>query len=59
MRLRPLLWMLLVACAAISLARALLTTDGVGPFEYLVGIVLVAALALAAVRAARRAVSHT
>ena len=56
MKLRPLIWGLLLAAAAFSLGRALVTHDGVGPFEYLVGIALVVVLAAAAVRAGRRAV---
>lgn len=56
MRLRPLIWGLLLAVAAYSLGRALVTRDGVGPFEYVVGVVLVALLAVAAFRAGRRAI---
>jgi hypothetical protein len=56
MKLRPLIWGFLLAAAAFSLARALVTHDGVGPIEYLVGVALVALLAAAALRAGRRAV---
>jgi membrane protein DedA with SNARE-associated domain len=55
MKLRPLIWAGLLVAAAFSLGRALATHDGVGPFEYVVGIALVALLAAAAVRAGRRA----
>jgi hypothetical protein len=56
MKLRPLIWGLLLAAAAFSLAKALVTHHGVGPIEYVVGVVLVVALAAAAFRAGRRAV---
>jgi hypothetical protein len=56
MKLRPLIWGLLLAAAAFSLARALVTHDGVGPIEYLVGVVVVVLLGTAAFRAGRRAV---
>jgi hypothetical protein len=55
-KLRPLIWGILLAAAAFSLARALVTHDGVGPIEYVVGVTLVGLLAAAAVRAGRRAV---
>jgi hypothetical protein len=55
-KLRPLIWGLLLAAAAFSLARALVTHDGVGRIEYGVGVALVVVLAAAAVRAGRRAV---
>ena len=56
MKLRPLIWAGLLVAVAFSLARALATHDGVGPLEYVVGIVLVVLLAGAALRAGRRAV---
>jgi membrane protein DedA with SNARE-associated domain len=56
MKLRPLIWALLLAAAAFSMGRALVTHDGVGAIEYLVGIALVVLLAVAAFRAGRRAV---
>ena len=56
MRLRPLIWALLLVAAAFSLAQALVTHDGVGAIEYLVGIAVVVLLAVAAFRAGRRAV---
>jgi hypothetical protein len=56
MKLRPLIWGLLLAAAAFSLARALATHDGVGVIEYVVGVALVVVLAAAAFRAGRRAV---
>jgi hypothetical protein len=57
MRLRPLIWAGILAAVTFSLGRALVTHDGVGPLEYLVGIALVVLLAGAAFRAGRRAVS--
>ena len=56
MKLRPLIFGLLLAAAAFSLARALVTHDGVGVLEYVVGIALVALLGIAALRAGRRAI---
>jgi hypothetical protein len=55
MRFRSLLLGILVAYAAVSLSRALVTTDGVGPIEYVLGIALVAVLVVTALRATRRA----
>ena len=57
MKLRPLIWAGILAAVTLSLGRALVTHDGVGPLEYLVGIALVVLLAGAAFRAGRRAVS--
>ena len=57
MRLRPLIWAGILAAVTFSLGRALVTHDGVGPLEYLVGIALVVLLAGAAFRAGRRPVS--
>jgi hypothetical protein len=57
MRLRPLIWAGILASVTLSLGRALVTHDGVGPLEYLAGIALVVLLAGAAFRAGRRAVS--
>jgi hypothetical protein len=45
----------LLAFAAVSLAMELLRRDGVGPVEYVVGILIVALLAKAAYRTSRRA----
>ena len=56
MKLRPLIWALLLAAAALSLGRALATHDGVGLLEYVVGIALVVLLGLGALRAGRRAI---
>jgi membrane protein DedA with SNARE-associated domain len=56
MKLRPLIWAGLLVAMAFSLARALVTHDGVGPLEYIVGIAVVVVLAAAALRAGRRAV---
>jgi hypothetical protein len=52
MRLRPLVWGGLLAAMAFSLSRALVTREGVGPIEYIIGVALVACLAVGAVRAA-------
>ena len=56
MKLRPLIWAGLLVAVAFSLARALVTHDGVGPLEYIVGIALVVVLAGAALRVGRRAI---
>ena len=56
MRLRPLIVGLLLATAAFALGRALVTHDGVGLLEYVVGIVLVGLLGIAAFRQGRRAI---
>ena len=56
MKLRPLIWAGVLVAVAFSLARALVTHDGVGRLEYVVGIALVVVLAGAALRAGRRAV---
>ena len=56
MKLRPLIWAGILAAVTFSLGRALVTHDGVGPLEYLVGIALVVLLAGAAFRAGRRGV---
>jgi hypothetical protein len=58
MRIRSVVWAVLLAAAALSLGRALATRDGVGPVEYAVGIVLVVLLCLSTARALRRAVSR-
>ena len=56
MRFRSLVLAILVAYAAFSLGRALVTTDGVGPIEYVVGIALVAVLVVMVLLATRRAI---
>lgn len=56
MRYRSLFLAILVAYAAFSLSRALVTTDGVGPLEYVIGVALVAVLVATAFRATRRAI---
>jgi hypothetical protein len=56
MRFRSLLLAILVAYAAVSLSRALVTTDGVGPIEYVIGIALTVVLVVTALRATRRAI---
>jgi hypothetical protein len=57
MKLRPLIWAGILAAVAFSVGRALVTHDGVGALEYVVGIALVVLLAGAALSAARRAVA--
>ena len=56
MRFRPLIWGLLLVAAAFSLSQTLVIRHGVGPIEYVVGVVLVVLLAVGAFRAGRRAV---
>jgi hypothetical protein len=56
MKLRPLVWGVVLAALAFSVARALVTHDEVGVLEYVGGIALVALLAVAAFRAGRRAI---
>ena len=56
MRLRPLIWALLLAAAALSLGRALVVHDGVGLVEYVVGVALVVLLGVGSLRAGRRAI---
>jgi hypothetical protein len=46
----------LLVAAAFALSRALITRDGVGPFEYAVGVVLVVGLLFLALRVVRRPV---
>jgi hypothetical protein len=55
-KLRPLLLGLLFAALAFSVGRALVTHDGVGAVEYVVGIALVALLGVAAIFEGRRAI---
>jgi hypothetical protein len=56
MKLRRLFLIGCLVAAAWSLAVALATRDGVGPFEYVVGIAIVGGLLFAAVRMTRRAI---
>jgi hypothetical protein len=56
-KLRPLIWAGILAAVAFSVGPALVTHDGVGALEYVVGIALVVLLAGAALSAARRAVA--
>jgi hypothetical protein len=58
MRFRSLVLGILVAYAAFSLSRALVTADGVGPIEYVAGIAVVAVLVVTALRATRRAIQQ-
>ena len=55
MRLLPLAAAVLLFAAAISLARAVVTREGVGTFEYVVSVVLLFVLLGAALDAGRRA----
>jgi hypothetical protein len=55
MRSRPLFLALLLVAMAFSLARALVTRDNVGPFEYVVSVVLLAVLVFGVLRFSRRA----
>jgi hypothetical protein len=55
-RLRPLILGLLFAAAAFSMGRALVTHDGVGVLEYVLGTALVVLLGIAAFRQGRRAI---
>jgi Flp pilus assembly pilin Flp len=59
MRLRSLLFGILLADVALSLGRALVTHDGVGPIEYAVGFALLGVLVVTTFRAMRRAIQHT
>jgi hypothetical protein len=56
--LRPLLLAVLLFAAAVTLARALMNHDGVGPFEYIVGVAILALLLVAVVRLTRRALKR-
>ena len=56
MQLRRFFLAALLVAAAASLVRELVTRDGVGPIEYVVGIVLVVVLLVGALRLSRRAV---
>jgi hypothetical protein len=55
MRLFPLAAAVLLTVAAISLARAVVTREGVGTLEFVVSVVVVVVLVGAALRAGRRA----
>jgi hypothetical protein len=55
MKLRPLIFALLLMAMAFSLARALLSRDHVGGFEYLVGAALLAVMVLGVLRFSRQA----
>jgi len=56
MQLRPLIFAFLVLAAAATLARALITRDGVGVIEYIVGAAILAVLLVAVFRLSRRAI---
>jgi uncharacterized membrane protein len=58
MQLRALVLALLLAALAFTLASVLMTRDGVGALEYVVGGVLLALLLLALARASRRALGR-
>ena len=46
----------ILVAAAFALSRALITRDGVGPFEYAIGVVLIVGLLFLALRVVRRPV---
>jgi hypothetical protein len=52
---RPFVLACILLAISLSLGQALVTRDGVGVFEYLVGAALLAALLLNALRLSRRA----
>ena len=56
MELRRLILPALLVAAAVSLANALATREGVGPFEYVVTIAIIGGLLVIAFRLGRRAV---
>jgi hypothetical protein len=55
MNLRPLALALIVAAMAFTLVSALLTRDGVGSFEWIIGVALFVLLVWTAVRLSRHA----
>ena len=57
MKLWPLILAGLFAAVAFDLAAALITHRGVGPLEYVVGVVLIGAFGALALRSARRSVT--
>jgi hypothetical protein len=55
MRIRTLLLAAVLVAAAVTVGRALISNDDIGPVEYVAGIVLVLGLILLALRSVRRA----
>jgi uncharacterized membrane protein len=58
MNLRTLVVVGLLVAAAFALSSALVTRDGVGAIEWVVGIVIVVGLLLLAAHKSRRALQH-
>jgi hypothetical protein len=58
MRVRTLVLVALLVVAAFALAKALITRDGVGAFEYAVGIALILGLVSVALQLSRRALQR-
>ena len=56
MELRRLILPALLVAAAVSLANALATREGVGPFEYVASVVIIGGLLFIAFRLGRRAI---
>jgi hypothetical protein len=55
MRLRPLIFVIVLVAMAATVARAAVTRDGVGAFEYITVAAIIAVLLLCAFRLSRRA----
>jgi hypothetical protein len=53
---RSLVFAVILLAAAVTVARALISGDDVGPLEYVAGAALVVGLGVLALRASRRAV---
>jgi hypothetical protein len=58
MRRGPLFLAVLLAAASVALAQELVTRHGVGPIEYAIGVVVLAALVLATASLSRRALGR-
>jgi hypothetical protein len=56
MQLRPLIFAFLLFAAGVSLTRALITRNGVGVIEYIVGAAILSLLLVAVFRLSRRAI---
>jgi hypothetical protein len=59
MNLRALLMVGLLIAAAFALSRALITHDGVGAVEWVVGVAIVVGLLLLAAQTSRRALTRS
>jgi len=57
MKLWPLILAGLFAAVAFDIAGALITHQGVGPLEYVIGVVLIGAFGALALRSARRSIA--